>query len=446
MKRKRNESKENKNASDANVVKNCGQHVIKDTSKYRELLLKWYDANCRTLPWRTVAKQETDPNVRGYQVWVSEIMLQQTQVATVIEYYNKWMKKWPTVKHLAEASLDKVQEAWSGLGYYSRARRLHEAADHITNKLDGEMPRTSADLLKLPGVGRYTASAVASIAYNEVTGLVDGNVSRVLTRMTRVGADVTCPHVVQHTWNTADDLVDGERPGEFNQAMMELGAVICTPKSPSCQSCPVQSLCAAYSYTKSPQLTDIEDCDFCLKKQDYNSDLGVMNYPRKAKKTSSKDQETLVAVVKAQSESGNRYLMERRPNKGLLANLLQFPSVELEPNQEVKESDKIKILIKHLKEKNLSVSELTMTSSVSHIFSHINMTYSVYTVTIESFPEEASEMWLTEEQFQSCGTSTAMRKVFKSLNSQENNQKKSLKEKRKTDKNQPSLLAFFKAK
>ena len=243
------------------------------------------------------------------------------------------MSKWPTVQSLASASLESVQEAWSGLGYYSRARRLHEAAVYITNTCHGRMPRETRDLLTLPGVGRYTASAVASIAHNQVTGLVDGNVSRVLARVTRVGADIAAGHVTQHMWDTADQLVDQDRPGEFNQAMMELGAVICTPKSPDCSSCPVKTQCSAYNNNNLGQTPDIEDCDLCLGSKDYNPELGVTNYPRKGKKTASRDQETLVVVVSRISESGTKYLLERRPSKGLLANLLQFPGRGVEGHQ-----------------------------------------------------------------------------------------------------------------
>ena len=182
-------------------------------------------------------------------------------------------------------------------------------------------------------MGRYTASAVASIAHNQVTGLVDGNVSRVLARVTRVGADIAAGHVTQHMWDTADQLVDQDRPGEFNQAMMELGAVICSPKSPDCSSCPVKTQCSAYNNYNLGQTPDIEDCDLCLGSKDYNPELGVTNYPRKGKKTASRDQETLVVVVSRISESGTKYLLERRPSKGLLANLLQFPGRGVEGHQ-----------------------------------------------------------------------------------------------------------------
>uniref|UniRef100_A0A672LJS4 Adenine DNA glycosylase n=1 Tax=Sinocyclocheilus grahami TaxID=75366 RepID=A0A672LJS4_SINGR len=154
-------------------------------------------------------------------------MLQQTQVATVIDYYDRWMKRWPTVEKLAAATLEEVNQMWVGLGYYSRGRRLHEGAQKVVSELDGQMPKTTAGLLKqLPGVGRYTAGAISSIALGQVTGAVDGNVIRVLC------------HAL---WTISGTLVDPERPGDFNQVMMELDARVCTPKSPLCSQCPVQN-------------------------------------------------------------------------------------------------------------------------------------------------------------------------------------------------------------
>jgi len=444
MKRKRNDSKENLEK----VVKTCLRHKIDDQNAFRESLLSWYDASCRTLPWRTAAKEEEDPDIRGYRVWVSEVMLQQTQVATVIQYYNNWMSKWPTVRDLALASLEAVQEAWSGLGYYSRARRLHEAANHVVEKLGGAMPRTSETLLQLPGVGRYTAAAVASIAYGQVTGLVDGNVSRVVSRVTRVGKDIASGHVTEFLWDTVNNLVDSTRPGEFNQAMMELGATVCTPRAPSCSTCPVRGQCGAKNHLQRVKEPDIEECDLCLPGQDYNQDLGVMNYPRKAKKTASRDQETLVVVVKKLFGSEIRFLLERRPSKGLLANLLQFPSVELTQGREIKESEKIKLIQDHLESLNIQSSSPIKVDSVLHVFSHINMTYSVYTSEARDDQEKSTEgpQWLTEKEFESCGTSTAMRKVFKCLDEKKKPVKKMRTQQIKTDKQQPKLLSFFKVK
>ncbi len=259
-------------------------------------MLRWYDKEKRKLPWRTIAETEADPNIRGYAIWVSEIMLQQTQVSTVISYYNNWMKKWPTLESLAaEPDLDNVNKVWAGLGYYSRARRLWEGARKVVKDLHGQVPQ-DADRLEreLPGVGRYTASAIASIAFGKKVELVDGNVIRVISRLRKIGADVAnqvshlayfvspnftsffiAQAVIEALWDNANALVDRDRPGDFNQAMMELGATICTPKNPSCSSCPVQDQCLALATVKQTEsenknklanskikteTADIEDC------------------------------------------------------------------------------------------------------------------------------------------------------------------------------------------
>uniref|UniRef100_A0A8B9VX94 Adenine DNA glycosylase n=1 Tax=Anas zonorhyncha TaxID=75864 RepID=A0A8B9VX94_9AVES len=224
-------------------------HLFGDPAEVEALrgrLLAWYDQSKRDLPWRALAVTEPDVNRRAYAVWVSEIMLQQTQVATVIDYYNRWMQKWPTLQALAEASLEEVNELWAGLGYYSRGKRLQEAARKVVSELAGQMPRTAEELQKLlPGVGRYTAGAIASISYGQATGVVDGNVIRVLCRLRCIGADPSSPPVIDRLWAMANALVDRSRPGDFNQALMELGATVCTPKAPLCGECPVKQHCRA---------------------------------------------------------------------------------------------------------------------------------------------------------------------------------------------------------
>src|SRR5215472_12447643 len=197
--------------------------------EFRKNLLGWYDAHARDLPWR----QSRDP----YRVWVSEIMLQQTRVAAVIEHYHEFLRRFPTVQKLAVAREASVLAAWSGLGYYRRARMLHSAAKVIVRERDGTFPRTSVEWRTLPGVGRYTAAAIASIAFNERVAVVDGNVERVLQRI--VGKAISGEQV----WDLAENLLDHARPGDFNQAMMELGATVCTPRSPACLTCPVTQMC-----------------------------------------------------------------------------------------------------------------------------------------------------------------------------------------------------------
>jgi len=195
----------------------------------RRTLLRWYDQHRRDLPWR----RDKDP----YRVWVSEIMLQQTRVAAVLDHYARFTKRFPTVHTLAAAREASVLAAWSGLGYYHRARRMHQAAKMIVRHRQGNSPLTAEEWSELPGIGRYTAAAIASIAFGEPVAVVDGNVERVLQRLT--GAT----QGREAAWQEAQALLDRKRPGDFNQAMMELGATICTPRAPQCLLCPVNSLC-----------------------------------------------------------------------------------------------------------------------------------------------------------------------------------------------------------
>jgi A/G-specific adenine glycosylase len=195
---------------------------------FRAQLLAWYDAHARALPWR----ESHDP----YRVWLSEVMLQQTRVAAVIAHYHEFLRRFPTVEKLARAREASVLAAWSGLGYYRRARMLHAAAKVVAR--EGEFPETASGLRSLPGVGRYTSAAIASIAFGEAVAVVDGNVERVLQRY--MGRKLEG----EEFWLTAEMLLDRVRPGDFNQAMMELGATVCTPRAPACLTCPVMELCA----------------------------------------------------------------------------------------------------------------------------------------------------------------------------------------------------------
>ena len=198
---------------------------------FQQQLLAWFDLNARDLPWR----RTSDP----YRIWVSEIMLQQTRVNVVLDYYSRFLTLFPTVNALAKAEESAVLAAWSGLGYYRRARMMHQAARVVVEQHHGLFPRTAAELRNLPGIGEYTSSAVASIAFGEPVAVVDGNVERVLLR-------VFPEHQKQSKWlrDRAANLVDPERPGDFNQSMMELGATVCLPQRPMCLHCPVQPFCA----------------------------------------------------------------------------------------------------------------------------------------------------------------------------------------------------------
>ncbi|NWX21491.1 MUTYH glycosylase, partial [Aegotheles bennettii] len=419
----------------------------------RGALLAWYDERKRDLPWRRLATAEPDADRRAYAVWVSEIMLQQTQVATVIDYYNRWMQKWPTLQALAEASLEvsvagagcppcpyssssnvtlclleqEVNELWAGLGYYSRGKRLQEAARKVVAEMAGRMPRTAEDLQKLlPGVGRYTAGAIASISYGQATGVVDGNVIRVLCRLRCIGADSSSPAVIDRLWDMANALVDRNRPGDFNQALMELGATVCVPKAPLCGECPVKQHCRARCrklFGKPPPVPDVEDCGvgdcpLCPPAAEpWDSSLGVTNFPRKAAKKQSRVARAATCVLERRGCRGApEYLIVQRPSSGLLAGLWEFPSLPL--TQDLQEEKQREVLADHLQAwmgQPVAAGSLRLIGEVIHIFSHIHQTYVVYSLPLDGDvtldPALSPSRWVTEEEFHASAVSTAMKKV-----------------------------------
>jgi A/G-specific adenine glycosylase len=214
-----------------------------DAESFAAKLLRWYGQVRRDLPWRPAIGSDTPPD--PYAVLVSEIMLQQTQVATVTPYFLRFMKRFPTVADLASAPSQEVLRLWQGLGYYSRARHLQEAAIVIVNRFAGRVPDDPEELLQLPGVGRYTAGAVASIAFGRRAAVVDGNVARVICRLQYIKESPKSPKVHNHLWNIVAQMLPVTCVGEFNSALMELGATVCTPRSPNCSLCPVRDFCQA---------------------------------------------------------------------------------------------------------------------------------------------------------------------------------------------------------
>lgn len=244
-----------------------------DESSFRRRLLAWYKVHARQLPWRA----SRDP----YRVWVSEIMLQQTRVAAVIEHYHEFLRRFPNVEKLAKAREASVLAAWSGLGYYRRARMLHAAAKVISRELGGQFPRTAGRLQELPGIGRYTSAAIASIAFGEPVAVVDGNVERVLLRLSGK------PLAGERVWHAAGFLLDAGQPGTFNQAMMELGATVCTPRAPMCLACPVMDSCATRGETSrakaAPQKKrDIHYALICRGHNGNPSEIFLVRRPRDA--------------------------------------------------------------------------------------------------------------------------------------------------------------------
>ncbi|MCC6796867.1 MAG: A/G-specific adenine glycosylase [Candidatus Hydrogenedentes bacterium] len=309
-----------------------------DALSFRRALLKWYRANARDLPWR----RTTDP----YAIWLSEIMLQQTRVEQGTPYYERFIAAFPDVHTLAHASEDRVLKLWEGLGYYTRARNLHRAAKVVSCDLVGAFPETAAELQTLPGVGRYTAGAIASIAFGERVPVLDGNVIRVLSRIYNLDACTDAPKTREQLWEIAAALVPARDPGDFNQAMMELGARVCTPKVPLCVDCPVMKHCRARA-------------------------VGVeLQRPVRKQKKETPRREMVAAAIK---QKGN-YLLAKRPQNGLLGGMWELPGGAVR-NGETHQ----RALTRELKENfGLCVKPGKLIASVGHAYTHFKITLHVY--------------------------------------------------------------------
>lgn len=304
-------------------------------------LLRWFDENARDLPWR----QTHDP----YAIWISEIMLQQTQVATAGPYYERFMRRFPTVEKLARARLDTVLKLWEGLGYYSRARNMHEAAREIVTRFGGHLPAEKEALLSLPGVGAYTAGAIASIAFGRREPVVDGNVIRVLCRLFRIQADPKKAAVQKELWAIAQRLLPGSRVGDFNQALMELGSEICVPRTPRCETCPLKRVCQARLHGDETTL------------------------PLRTAKKKVPQYTVVVGVIYKKGQ----ILIDKRKPEGLLGGLWEFPggkkqrgeTLEVALRREVREELGIRIRIR----KPLV--------TVNHAYSHFRIRLHAFTCT-----------------------------------------------------------------
>ena len=298
-------------------------------------LLAWFDASAAELPWR----KNRDP----YHVWLSEIMLQQTRIDTVIPYYERFLATFPTVFDLANAPLDQVLKMWEGLGYYSRARNLHRAAQVVANEHQGKFPNTAAELMELPGIGRYTAGAIASIAYDESVPVLDGNVMRVFTRLYDIADDVTQTKVKSSLWELTTQVVPPYRPGDYNQALMELGQRVCIPREPNCSACPVQGHCAAY------------------RNQTQNQ------RPVKTKKAPIPHHDVVAGIIR--NDDGT-ILIARRPLEGLLGGLWEFPGGKLEAEETFAEALERELV----EELAIRVEVGSLFVKVKHAFTHFKIT------------------------------------------------------------------------
>lgn len=337
---------------------------------HADVLLSWYDRHRRKLPWRALPGKQADP----YAVWLSEIMLQQTTVAAVKPYYETFLALWPTVGDLAAAPVEDVMKAWAGLGYYSRARNLHLCASTVVERFGGRFPRDYDDLISLPGVGAYTAAAIASIAFGTRAVVVDGNVERVVTRLFAVETEMPAakPAIRAH----ADRLTPPARPGDYAQAMMDLGATICTPRKPVCSLCPVNAGCLAF------------------KRGDPE------RFPRKAAKAARPSRRGAAFV--AMREDG-AVLVEQRPPKGLLGGMLGLPTT----NWSTKAASSAYEPQKAFEAAPLR-ADWKLDGVAEHIFTHFALRLDVYRATIPAkTPAPDGTRWADVE-----GLPTVFRKVL----------------------------------
>ncbi|CAN6353186.1 unnamed protein product [Urochloa humidicola] len=383
----------------------------------RVQLLRWYDAHRRDLPWRRASGGDEE---RAYTVWVSEVMLQQTRVPVVVGYYERWMARWPSVRSLAAATQEEVNEMWAGLGYYRRARFLLEGAKQIVEK--GEFPRTASALRDIRGIGDYTAGAIASIAFNEAVPVVDGNVVRMISRLYAIADNPKESSTMKRFWELAGQLVDPLRPGDFNQAMMELGATLCSKTKPGCSGCPVKSHCQALALSLE------------------NSSVQVTDYPRVVPKAKPQSDFAAVCVVQIARGLGlgekltdtksndNIFLLIKRPEEGLLAGLWEFPLVLVDEGKtdclnRRKAMDKY--LTKLLSNDVEWKSDVILREDVGehiHIFSHIRLTMHVELMIInlkdgvdrlcKKEDESTKLKFVNESSVDSMGLTSGIRKVY----------------------------------
>ncbi|EXB55428.1 A/G-specific adenine DNA glycosylase [Morus notabilis] len=372
MRRQRLAKERRSSSSSSNAAAQVTEEDMEDLfsdveiQKMRVSLLAWYGLNRRDLPWRVSlpeANDEDDVEKRAYRVWVSEVMLQQTRVQTVVDYFNRWMLKWPTLLHLSTASLEEVNEMWAGLGYYRRARYLLEGAKMIVSE-GGQFPRTVSSLRKVPGVGEYTAGAIASIAFKEAVPVVDGNVVRVIARLKAISANPKDSATIKKFWELAAQLVDPSNPGDFNQGLMELGATICTPLSPTCSSCPVSDQCRAVSISRRDRSVLVTD------------------YPSKGMKMKQRHDFSAVCVLEVlkgeEDMSDSEFLLVKRPDEGLLAGLWEFPSVLLDGEADVDNRREAmnRYLKAHFQIETRKAGKVMLREYVGefvHVFSHIRL-------------------------------------------------------------------------
>jgi len=330
-------------------------------------LIKWYQANKRKLPWREIKSP--------YAVVVSEMMLQQTQVNTVIDYFNRFLERFPSFESLAEADEQEVLTLWQGLGYYSRARNLHKIAKIVVDVYRGELPKSYDELKKLPGIGEYMAGAVTSIGFDIPMPAVDGNVLRVVSRLDGIFDDIAVQKTRRVVFDYVKEILPITHAGDFTQALMELGAVICKPKNPICSACPVRTFCFAYANDKIDMLP--------IKK------------PKEKAKTILLD----VYIIRTATD----ILMQKRPDKGLLAGMWGLPTGEYEDSHIADLMKKLGI------EKNQRVS----VGETVHVFTHQRWEMRAFLIQMDNRREvEHPYAWISERKIDELPIPTAYKKIF----------------------------------
>ncbi|KAI0340388.1 DNA glycosylase [Trametopsis cervina] len=418
--------------SDCEAPHPYSRHVIANPAPLQDALLTWYAGvhESRGMPWRKPYDPTFDRDQRAqraYEVWISEIMLQQTQVVTVIPYYNKWMARFPTINALAASDIEIVNALWKGLGYYSRAARLLSAAKKVVAELDGRLPDNAKDMeAKIPGIGRYSAGAICSIAYNECVPVLDGNVNRLLSRMLALYANPKAKSTLDILWTGAAAMVRrSKRPGDINQALIELGATVCKVRDPDCGSCPLRVWCEAYQRehnndrtssapggsTEKREVPDIEElCSLC---EPLPVGSLVTAFPMKVERKKAREEMDIVNVVEWRHRgalSERWFLLVRRPDGGLLGGLHEFPTLpNVSPTMSASAivdvpqsllSDLLAETVPPYGQREgkdrltrtaessnvpeaLRITKICPAGDVTHIFSHIRKTYRVQWVVLE---------------------------------------------------------------
>jgi A/G-specific adenine glycosylase len=350
----------------------------------RRQLLAWYALQGRDLPWR----RTQDP----YAIWISEIMLQQTQVKTVMPYYECWLGTFPTVHALAEAEQQAVLKSWEGLGYYARARNLHRAAQQIVADHEGCFPESLEGAIALPGIGRTTAGGILSAAFNLPTPILDGNVKRVLARIVALP---TVPNkALAQLWHLSEQLLDPEQPRDFNQAIMDLGATLCTRHNPACLLCPWQSHCAAYNQN------------------------AVSDFPMSESRKPLPHKQIGVAVI---TDAQGNILIDRRKQEGLLGGLWEFPGGKIEPGERVE--DCVRREIKEELGIEIEVGDRLIT--IEHAYTHFKVTLNVFSckhLSGEPQPIECDEVkWVTLDEIDQYPFPKANSQIIEAIRQQAHN-------------------------